>query len=209
MCELVRVLKVNQSLQKVKLGWVQPFSSSFCVRFAYTLKPYCHCQSCVEILGDSWKHLHWWLCAFLIHDHSSNKSSPLILWLTTECAYCKVWSISTHQAQVSYEYTYSNLCYQRSTHNNISTLWILVSISPTSLWVEFHCRLNVDSCPKISSSNTGPRSSMVRYYFTATGCNWGDCSDANSVVQKAACSTLGGLVKCQPLLLNSDAKDWK
>ena len=45
---------------------------------------------------------------------------------------------------------------------------------PTGLWAEFHRRLNVDSFPRSSSSNTGAWTSLTRYYFTAAGYNWAE-----------------------------------
>ena len=44
---------------------------------------------------------------------------------------------------------------------------------PSSLWVGFYQRLHVDSYPRSSSSNTGAKASMARYYSMAAGYNWG------------------------------------
>ena len=58
-------------------------------------------QSCAEIVCDTWKHLHGWLCSFLTHDHSSNKSTPFVtnnwmymLCLTARNRFCSLVFIS-------------------------------------------------------------------------------------------------------------------
>ena len=75
-------------------------------------------QSCAEIVCDTWKHLHGWLCAFLTHDHSSNKSSPFVTnnWMYISNVVC----LTTRNQLCSFIFVfflvYYCKCIQASTH---------------------------------------------------------------------------------------------
>ena len=103
-CAMVRVFQVNQSLQKLKLsGWVQPFSSS---------------NPVLEIVCDTWKHLHGW-CV-----HSWLMIAALIraphLWPTTECTDIKCSLFDNKESIVLVYFcfflVYYCKCIQASTH---------------------------------------------------------------------------------------------
>ena len=94
-------------------------------------------------------------------------------------------SVESHQIHVHVSISWIH----SSIHTNISTLWILVSTSQTGLWAG---RLNVNSCPMSSNSNTGAQASMSSCYSMAAAYNLGDCPDANDAVRWAACGTSGG-----------------
>ena len=86
------------------------------------------------------------LVIILAHCHSWGEPDTSGL-----CLYHKRRSISTHKLQVFYEYKYllKSIAIVLSTHTNISTNEYSMNISThqpiTSLWVEFHQRLNLDS----------------------------------------------------------------
>ena len=82
-CALVRVFQVNQSLQKLKLGWVQPFNSSFkaCIYTETVVSLPVLCWNSLTLGNISMDGcVHSWLMITALIRASH-------LWSTTQCAY--------------------------------------------------------------------------------------------------------------------------